>query len=99
MSLRYTLRYTICDGDKSTAGGTVIAHRADKLDGRAIAYEGDPVVCPACGTTGYIGCVGERVFSKGVNGRQEALSYDRCVCNCDPRPLLFASQRRSGVCA
>ncbi|WP_341319566.1 PAAR domain-containing protein [Paraburkholderia sp. IMGN_8] len=65
------------------------------LYGRSIAYEGDPVVCPACNTTGYIVCVGDRVSSRGVNGRQEALSYDWCMCKCEKEPLLIASQNRS----
>ncbi len=88
-------RYTIRDGDQTTAGGTVIAHRSDLLYGRAIAYEGDPVVCPACNTTGYIFCVGERVLSTGANGRKEALSSDWCMCKCEKKPLLIASQSRA----
>jgi uncharacterized Zn-binding protein involved in type VI secretion len=47
------MRYDIRDGDTTTAGGTVFAtHRGDMLDGREIAYEGDPVRCPACGVLG-----------------------------------------------
>lgn len=93
-------RFDICEDDSSTAGGTVIAtSRANLIGGRAVAYEGDPVWCPKCNTTGHIVCVGKRLPNRGVDGREQALSYDLCMCKCDPRPLLIASQNLSRMSA
>jgi uncharacterized Zn-binding protein involved in type VI secretion len=90
------MRYDIMDGDTTTARGRVIAaSRRDLLDGREIAYEGDPVVCPACGTIGKIVCVGERPNETGPGNKRAALSGDLCVCKCSPAPRLIALQRRS----
>jgi uncharacterized Zn-binding protein involved in type VI secretion len=90
-------RFDICDGDTTTARGVVHASsRVDWLDGRAVAYEGDPVWCPACETTGRIVCAGERLSSRGRDGRQAALSGDWCLCSCTQSPLLIESQCRSG---
>ncbi len=91
-------RFDICDGDTTTAGGRVHAtSRTDTIDGRAVAYEGDDVWCPKCNTMGKIVCVGERLPNKGVDNREQALSYDWCMCNCEKKPLLLASQSRSGM--
>lgn len=89
-------RYDIRDGDTTTAQGRVMATvRNDVIDGKAVAYEGDPVWCPACKTTGKIVCVGERLPERGPDGRQSALSGDWCLCQCNPRPRLIQSQHRS----
>ncbi|ANB71644.1 hypothetical protein AYM40_04105 [Paraburkholderia phytofirmans OLGA172] len=91
-------RFDILAGDTTTAGGTVCPKsRADMMDGRAVAYEGDPVWCPECETTGWILGVGERPPDHGPDGRKSALSWDWCVCECDPKPLLIASQKRSDI--
>jgi uncharacterized Zn-binding protein involved in type VI secretion len=93
-----TIRHDIRDGDTTTAKGRVIASvHHDMIDGRATAYEGDPVWCPACGTTGKIVCMGERLPERGPDGRQAALSGDGCLCQCRPSPLLLPSQYRSGA--
>ncbi len=93
-----TLRFDICEGDTTTAGGKVYASSRDSLlDGRAVAYEGDPVWCPRCNTTGRILCTARRLTNKGVNGREQALSKDWCLCKCEPKPLLIASQQQSGT--
>lgn len=93
-------RFDIREGDATTAGGTVYANsQANQLHGRAVAYEGDPVWCPKCNTTGEILCVGRRLPNRGVDGREQALSYDWCLCKCEPKPLLIASQNQSGMCA
>jgi uncharacterized Zn-binding protein involved in type VI secretion len=91
-------RFDICEGDSTTAGGRVSASSyANRLYGRAVAYEHDPVWCPKCNTRGWILCVGARLPNKGVDGREQALSYDWCMCKCDPKPLLIALQDQSGM--
>nr|WP_245753359.1 hypothetical protein [Paraburkholderia sartisoli] len=62
-----------------------------------MAYEGDQVWCPKCNAMGWILCVDRRVPNTGVNGRTQALSSDWCVCKCDQKPLLVASQSQSGM--
>ena len=89
-------RHEIREYDTTTAGGSVIASQhADLIDGRAVAYEGDPVFCPKCNKTGHIVCAGERLAEYGVNGRRTALSEDLCICDCQPYPRLIASQYHS----
>ncbi|TCG08311.1 hypothetical protein BZM27_12840 [Paraburkholderia steynii] len=89
-------RYDICNGDTTTAGGRVVApERGDTIRGRAVAYEGDAVLCPKCDSTGRIVCT-DRRSDTGPNGKQVALSGDWCVCKCDPSPRLIASQHHSG---
>ncbi|WP_090870392.1 PAAR domain-containing protein [Paraburkholderia diazotrophica] len=89
-------RFEIRDGDITTANGRVFAaSRVDMLDGRAIAYEGDIVSCPACGTQGRIVCDGNGPRETGQGNKRTALSDDLCVCQCEPFPRLIASQRRS----
>jgi uncharacterized Zn-binding protein involved in type VI secretion len=91
-------RFDIRAGDTTTTGGTVFASsRANLFHGRAVAYEGDPVWCPRCKTNGRILCVGERLPNRGVDGREQALSNDWCLCKCDPKPLLIASQNESRI--
>lgn len=90
------VRQDIRDGDTTTTNGRVIAAvRNDFLDGRAMAYEGDPVWCPQCQTTGKILGVGDRLPEFGPDGRRSALSGDKCLCRCSPSPLLIPSQNRS----
>jgi uncharacterized Zn-binding protein involved in type VI secretion len=85
-------RYHIRDGAKTAAGGTVRASIAwYKIDGIPVALEGDPVDCPACGTTGKIQCVMPRL-PDDLNGKQIALSDDLCICQCSPAPRLIAEQ-------
>jgi uncharacterized Zn-binding protein involved in type VI secretion len=91
-------RFDICDGDTTTTGGRVHARsREDFLNGRALAYEGDQVWWPKCSTMGWILCVDKRAPNTGANGRTQALSYDWCVCKCDQKPPLVASQSQSGM--
>lgn len=89
-------RHEIREYDTTTAGGSVIARQSsDLIDGRAVAYEGDPVYCPKCNKTGWILCDGKRQAELGINGRKPALSWDLCICDCDPHPRLIASQYHS----
>ncbi len=83
-------------GDRTIVGGVVEAgDSADMLNGREQAYEGDPVSCPVCKTTGKIKCDGPRLPTTGPDGRQAALSDDLCICQCTPSPRLVASQDAS----
>lgn len=84
-------RFIIRDGDSTTDNGIVVASRPTTLQGRAVACEGDAVICRGCGTTGRIACTGARVPNK-INGREIALTWDLCLCQCDPSPRLIQSQ-------
>jgi len=89
-------RYDIVKGDRTTVGGVVEAgDSSDMLNGQQQAYEGDPVSCPVCETTGKIRCEGPRQSTTGPDGRQSALSDDLCICKCSPSPRLVASQNAS----
>ncbi len=85
-------RYHIRDGAKTTKSGTVRASASwFKLDGLALAREGDSVDCAACGTEGVIQCVQPRMPDH-LDGRQFALNDDLCICGCNPPPKLIAEQ-------
>ncbi|RLM51901.1 PAAR domain-containing protein, partial [Halobellus sp. Atlit-31R] len=72
-------RYYIRDGAKTTADGVVKASCTFSIqDGKAVAREGDPVECPACGKQGVIQCIAPRLGDQS-QGRQYALSEDLCV--------------------
>lgn len=91
-------RYDILQGDSTSKSGTVIGGSpTDRVGSLEQAYEGDAVWCPACETEGRIVCVGPRIATTGPDGRQAALSDDWCVCECEPSPLLIASQATSYV--
>ncbi|WP_063896855.1 PAAR domain-containing protein [Burkholderia ubonensis] len=86
-------RFYIRDGDKTTAGGTVVGSEGtmsifDKIG----ACEGDGVICPACQSTGVIKCAGTRISHMAPSGRTLALDGDLCICKCVPPPRLIASQ-------
>jgi len=85
-------RHYIRAGATTSAGGVVRASSTFcNLGGAALAREGDPVDCPACGVQGVIKCVLPRV-SDTFEGKEYALSDDLCVCNCTPAPKLVADQ-------
>ncbi|QOY92344.1 PAAR domain-containing protein [Massilia sp. UMI-21] len=85
-------RYTIRDGARTTADGIVRASSSfTSLDGVALAREGDPVDCRACGEEGVIGCVMPRLFEQS-EGKECALSEDLCICACSPPARLIADQ-------
>lgn len=85
-------RYYIRSGAATTAGGTVRASsQSSLLDGVALACEGDPIDCPACGGEGMIRCVPPRLPDTG-DGKEYALGDDLCICQCSPPPKLVADQ-------
>lgn len=87
-------RYWVRNGDTTTAGGEVMATGAHMpVDGRAMAFEGDPVRCPACNSIGVIKCVPPLRRSTGHAGTQMAVEGDLCMCQCPVPPRLVASQR------
>lgn len=85
------IRYYIVDGDKTTAGGTVLANPGFGTNmGKDKAMEGDRVNCSACNTTGYIVCDGPR-HQVTFMGKRPALNNDLCMCACEPKPKLINS--------
>jgi uncharacterized Zn-binding protein involved in type VI secretion len=85
-------RYLITLGATTTAGGKVTSGSALMSIGEAaVALEGDTIWCPACNTEGVIGLDGPRLL-RTVDGREEALGGDLCLCECSPPPRLIAAQ-------
>ncbi len=85
-------RYTITLGAPTSSGGKVISASSNsKIDGAAIALEGDLVTCPQCKTAGKILCVGPRI-PETWNGKNVALENDLCLCRCVTAPRLVARQ-------
>jgi uncharacterized Zn-binding protein involved in type VI secretion len=85
-------RYYITVGAKTTVGGTVVSGLPHgRINGQAMAREGDEVKCPECDSTGTIICVSPRL-SEEWDGRKPALDGDLCKCKCDPPPKLIANQ-------
>ncbi len=86
-------RAFIRDGDTTTANGTVQARPQQSpvtLDAKHACFEGDPVVCPACKSTGITKCVAPFRRSTGPDGRQANLDGDLCLCKCPTPPRLVA---------
>ena len=85
-------RYTITLGAPTTSGGKVISASSDgRIDGAAIALEGDLVTCPVCKTAGKILCVGPRI-PETWGGKSVALENDLCICRCATHPRLQPNQ-------
>lgn len=85
-------RYVITLGAATTTGGKVITASSDsKIDGVAIALEGDLVTCPECKSAGKILCVGPRI-PETWKGKNVALENDLCLCRCAVHPRLRPSQ-------
>lgn len=85
-------RYTITEGAKTTAGGTVIkASSHGYIQDVRIAVENDLIFCNGCGRPGYILCVGPRLVELW-NDVPVALENDICICGCTPHPRLIANQ-------
>ena len=90
------VRHWICDGDLTTAGGTVKAKKlGESILGKDVAHEGDPIECPTCKSTGHIKCVPPIRPAKGMDGRQKSAEGDLCICKCPTPPRLMASQTLS----
>lgn len=93
-------RAVIRDHDTTTASGDVQA-RFNGLrlgdDYKNACYEGDPVACPACKSTGVTKCVPPYRVNSGHDGRQINLDGDLCICKCSPPPRLKARHHDTTV--
>jgi uncharacterized Zn-binding protein involved in type VI secretion len=79
-------------GDKSSSGGVIIEGAENvRHHGTPVAFIGAKVWCNGCNSEGTIGWKGPHQTAT-MNGRQQALDGDICICKCDPPPVLFASQ-------
>jgi uncharacterized Zn-binding protein involved in type VI secretion len=92
MALR---RSFIRDGDTTTTGGKVQARTQPYpvTHGNAAkhaCFEGDPVFCPTCHSTGITRCVPPFRPHTGPDGRQSNLEGDLCLCKCPVPPRLVA---------
>ncbi|RYX98093.1 MAG: PAAR domain-containing protein [Comamonadaceae bacterium] len=86
-------RAFIREGDTTTAGGRVIAAPQpypNLLGSKHATFEGDPVACPACKSTGMTRCVQPFRTNTAVDGRQRSLDGDLCICHCTTPPRLVA---------
>jgi YD repeat-containing protein len=90
-------RYFIVAGNRTTQGGTVTeGDSLLKIHGKAQAYHGAHVYCPACESYGVI--VGDgQTRSLKISGKQAALEGDLCICKCDPPPRLIASMHKASM--
>ncbi|CAD6530438.1 hypothetical protein LMG28727_02657 [Paraburkholderia kirstenboschensis] len=88
-------RYHLKQGDHSSAGGIVLEGEETCTHfGTAMTYLGAKVYCPTCKTVGVIAGKGPRL-SDTMMGKEAALDGDICVCNCEPPPVMSASQNNS----
>lgn len=88
-------RALIRDGDTTTTNGTVKAQPQPwpvtyGNDAKHGCFEGDPVLCPACKSTGVTRCVPPFRPNTGPDGRQANLDGDLCLCRCPEPPRLVA---------
>lgn len=85
-------RYSITLGAPTTSGGRVISTSSEvRIDGVALALEGDLATCPKCKSAGKIQCVGPRI-PETLNGKNVALENDLCICRCPVPPKLMPNQ-------
>jgi uncharacterized Zn-binding protein involved in type VI secretion len=79
-------------GDKSSVGGTVVEGIAlTTHHGTQLTFLGAIVVCPACKSSWVIAEKGPR-WPGEMMGKRAALEGDICICNCNPPPVMIASQ-------
>ncbi|RDS79051.1 PAAR domain-containing protein [Dyella monticola] len=90
MSMRQ--RAYIMQFDRTTSGGLVLDGDPDiRALGRNFSFLCAKVSCPACNATGIILPRGARPRDRMMN-REPALDGDICHCECNPKPLVLASQ-------
>ncbi|RBB38920.1 hypothetical protein DPV79_16205 [Burkholderia reimsis] len=85
-------RYFIREGDKTTAGGTVLDGVPNNMHHDVpLSFEGARIHCPACNSEGYAQKV-PPYWPMSMMGKAAILDGDLCICKCDPPPTLIASQ-------
>lgn len=85
-------RALLRSGDKTTAGGTVMEGAENcTVGGKSVAFIGARIWCPVCNSEGFVAWVGPHRKAT-MNGKQQALDGDECVCKCSPPPICIASQ-------
>ena len=86
------VRRIVRNGDKTTAGGTVIAPgTTNTVMGLQIANVHCQVQCPACNSTGSIQSVPPMPTYFDYNGVRAAFDGDLCMCACPTPPRLLSS--------
>ncbi len=79
-------------GDKTTSDGVVLEGiDSCRHHGTPMTFIGAKIWCPACNSEGVIGWKGPHRKAT-MMGKQQAVEGDICLCNCDPPPVLLASQ-------
>ncbi|MDM0077491.1 PAAR domain-containing protein [Variovorax sp. J2P1-59] len=87
------IRSFIRDGDTTTVNGKVRVPPGTVTVGtppKYLCFEGDPVDCPDCKTTGVTRCIPPFRPYTGPDGRQVNLDGDLCICACASPPRLKA---------
>lgn len=85
-------RAYIRQGDRTTNDGYVLdGIKGTENRGRQLSYLFAKVRCYVCNTDGFIVPYGNRPKDDLGGGKQPALEFDQCKCQCDPPPLLIAS--------
>lgn len=86
------VRRIVRNGDKTTAGGTVIAPGTNyTVMGKQIANVHCQVECTACNRTGSIQSVPPMPTYFDYGGIRAAFDGDLCICGCSPHPRLLSS--------
>jgi uncharacterized Zn-binding protein involved in type VI secretion len=93
-------RAFIREGDTTTSNG--IIHPLPQsspvtLDGKNASFDGDPVYCPACKSTGVTKCIPPFMPKTSPDGRQQNLEGDLCICGCRIPPKLVARFTNMGM--
>lgn len=92
------IRRIVRHGDKTTAGGTVIAPGTNyTIMGLQIANVHCQVECPACNGKGSIQSVPPMPTYFDYDGVRAAFDGDLCICNCSPHPRLLSSLTNWGA--
>lgn len=91
-------RRIVRHGDKTTAGGTVLAPgNKHTVMGQQLANVNCKIDCPACNSTGTIQSVPPLATYFDFDGARAAFDGDLCICGCSPHPKLQSSLGNWGV--
>ena len=85
------IRYALKNGDPTSTGGQLIAHRRDFTHhGVPMGVEGDIATCPACNSSGPVFNDCHPHFD--VMGKQLLVSGARVYCKCPIKPYVIHTQ-------